>query len=115
LNHPRSKRSIAATRDDEKWDYAIDIKNRSVGWDHGAVLSFFLLLNPLEPVAATTASATLGVLQRLQIPNLDAFCFFLLFHFRRSFLVCSTHYDRLAISICANDVSKASIESAQPA
>jgi len=58
-------------------------------------------------VAATaTASATLGVLRRLQVLNFASLLLLLLllFHFRRSFLICSIQLGCLGISICAKDV-----------
>jgi hypothetical protein len=76
------------------------------------MLRLSLLLKPVESIAAAAvaaavaASAALGILQWLQVPNLGALLLLLLllFHFRRSFLICSTQLDCPGISICAKDV-----------
>ena len=103
--------------------------SRTAAWDGTLVrLSLCPLLRPVESEGAQatsafadlvaalsgigsanlrrvmSASATRDVLQRLSVPNFDAYFLFLLFHFRRSFLICSTHLDHLGISICAKDV-----------
>jgi hypothetical protein len=82
--------------------------SRTAAWDGTMVrLCLGSLLNPVESVGATdtssSASATLGVLRRLQVPNFEALLFLLLLlsHFWRSFLVSFIYLDGVGIIICA--------------